>query len=166
MRALMSQRSALALFAIVVATHVSCGGGGGRVVRTPGDAPAPSQPSGPRSPLEGNWTLVGLETASGPRRVQGFLRYDRFSNIAVRAELAADDPAARPPRTVVADFTARASTSGGELEFMGLQSGPDADRLAQDAVRMDEWRVFAVSGDTLRLSVRGGGATLVFQRAP
>jgi len=63
------------------------------------------------------------------------------------------------------DFTAKASPSGGELDYVGLQSGVGAERLTQDAVPMEEWRHFQVSGDTLRLSVRGGAATLVFQRA-
>jgi hypothetical protein len=47
--------------------------------------------------------------------------------------------------------------------------GVDSDRLTEDAVRMEEWRHYELAGDTLRLSVRGGGgqpgATLVFQRA-
>ena len=157
-------RVTLALLAGAVAvSHAGCGGGG-RAVRTPAEAAPASAPDGPRAQLEGEWTLVGFETPAGSRRVSGFLRYDRFANIAVHAELAPDDPGARPPRTVVADFTAKASPSGGELAYVGLQSG-DAERLTPDAVRMEEWRHFEVSGDTLRLSVRGGGATLVFQRA-
>lgn len=152
-----------ALAAVLAVTLISCGGGGGRIVRAPSEG-APPAP-GLRGQLEGEWTLVGLETADGVRRVSGFLRYDRFANITVRAELAADDPGVRPPRTVVADFTAKASPDGGELDYTGLQSGSGAERLAQDAVRMDEWRYFELSGDTLRLSVRGGSATLIFQRA-
>ncbi len=58
---------------------------------------------------------------------------------------------------MVADFTAKASPSGGEFDYVGLQSGVGAERLTQDAVRMEEWRHFQVSGDTLRLSARGGG---------
>jgi hypothetical protein len=156
-------RLALTLLA-VAAIHIGCGGGG-RVVRTPADAAPASPPDGVRAQLEGEWTLVGLETSGGGRRVSGFLRYDRFANISVHAELAPDEPSARPPRMVVADFTAKASPAGGELDYVGLQSSVDAARLTQDAVRMDEWRVFQVSGDTLRLSVRGGGATLIFERA-
>ena len=165
MRDLPLARLLLATLLLTVGVlHSGCGGGG-RVVRAPGSSPPASQSDAVRAQLEGEWTLVGLETASGARRVNGFLRYDRFANIAVHAELAPDDPAARPPRTVVADFTAKASPAQGELEYIGLQSGVDLERLTQDAVRMEEWRLFQVSGDALRLSVRGGGATLVFQRA-
>jgi hypothetical protein len=153
----------LGVLLLAAVAHGACFGGGGRVVRTPEAPAAAADPA--RSALEGEWTLVALETASGPRRVSGFLRYDRFGNITVRAEMAADEPAARPPRTVVADFTAKASPSDGQFDYVGLQSTEDADRFAQDAARMDDWRMYQVSGDTLRLSVRGGGATLVFQRA-
>lgn len=154
----------VAVLAIVTAiVHGGCLGGGGRVVRTPEAPAAAANPA--RSALEGEWTLVAMETTSGSRRVSGYLRYDRFANITVRAEMAADDPAARPPRTVVAAFTGKASPSDGQFEYVGLQSEVDADRLAQDAVRMEDWRMYQVAGDTLRLSVRGGAATLVFQRA-
>lgn len=153
----------VALLLATAAVHGACLGGGGRVVRTPEAPAAAADPA--RSALEGQWTLVALETASGPRRVSGFLRYDRFGNITVRAEMAADEPAARPPRTVVADFTAKATPSDGQLDYVGLQSAEDADRFAPDAARMDDWRMYQVDGDTLRLSVRGGAATLVFQRA-
>ncbi|MGE0361716.1 MAG: hypothetical protein AB7H93_01350 [Vicinamibacterales bacterium] len=165
MRATSIDRPALAvLLAVTAMLHSGCGGGGGRIFRTPDPAaPAASDPA--RSALEGEWTLVGLETASGPRRVSGFLRYDRFANISVHAELTADDPGARPPRLVVADFTAKASPESGQLDFVGLQTGVDADRLAQDAAPMGEWQQYQLDGDTLRLSVRGGGATLVFRRA-
>ncbi len=148
-----------------VATHISCGGSGGgrRVTTAPAEAP-PATPAGPRSPLEGEWTLVGLEAAGAARKVTGFLRFDRFANIAVHAELAADEPSARPPRTVVAAFTAKASPADGELGYTGLRTAVGTERLTEDAVRMDAWRVYDLSGDTLRLSVPGGGATLVFRR--
>ena len=152
------------LLAAAVIVQPACGGGGGRVLRTPDAAPpAASDPA--RSALEGEWTLVGLETTSGARRVTGYLRYDRFANISVHAELTPEDPGARPPRLVVADFTAKASPEGGQLDYVGLQTGVNADRLAQDAAPMGEWRMFQLEGDTLRLSVRGGGATLIFRRA-
>jgi hypothetical protein len=154
------------LVAGVVATQVACASGGGRRVTTgPGPAPSASDPGRPRSPLEGDWTLVGLESAGAARKVTGFLRFDRFANISVHAELAADEPSARPPRTVLASFTAKALPAGSELDYAGLQAVVGADRLTEDAVRMDAWRVYDVSGDTLRLSVAGGGATLVFRRA-
>jgi hypothetical protein len=158
----------LALLVVVAVAHVACGGGSRRVTRPPGDAPAVGQPDGPRSEFEGEWRLVGFESASGARKVSGFLRYDRFATITVHAELAGDEPSARPPRTVLADFTAKAAPAGGQFEYVGLRMGVDSDRLTEDAVRMEEWRHYELSGDTLRLSVRGGGgqpgATLIFQR--
>jgi hypothetical protein len=158
----------LTLLVVVVVAHVSCGGGSRRITRPPADPPAASQPDGPRSEFEGEWRLVGFESTGGARKVSGFLRYDRFATITVHAELAADEPSARPPRTVLADFTAKAAPAGGEFEYVGLRMGVDSDRLTEDAVRMDEWRHYELSGDTLRLSVRGGGgqpgATLIFQR--
>lgn len=164
MRSTSSRPAGVAVLLVLVGVvHAGCGGGGGRL-RIPDTAP-PAASDGARSALEGEWTLVGLETASGPRRVSGYLRYDRFANISVHAELAADDPSARPPRTVVADFTAKASPEGGQLDYVGLRTGVDADRLAQDAAPMGEWQVYQVDGDTLRLSVRGGGATMTFRRA-
>ena len=83
----------------------------------------------------------------------------------MHAELAGDEPSARPPRTVVADFTAKANPSGGEFAYIGLQGGVDTGRLTPDAVEMEEWRHYQLSGDTLRLSLAGGAATLVFQRS-
>ena len=53
----------------------------------------PANPSdGPRAQLEGEWTLVGFETPAAAVACSGFLRYDRFANIAVHAELAPDEP--------------------------------------------------------------------------
>ena len=73
----------------------------------------------------------------------------------------------RPGRRAwcVAAFTAKASPADGELGYTGLRSAVGTERLTEDAVRMDAWRVYDLSGDTLRLSVPGGGATLVFRRA-
>jgi hypothetical protein len=124
-----------------------------------------------RSPLEGQWSLTTFELADGStRKVSGFLRVDRFSTLTLHAELAADEPAARPPRTVVADFTARASANGDTLDYVGLSMGVGSERLTAEAVPMSEWRHFEVVGDTLRLSVRDRNgrpaATLVFQRVP
>ena len=155
----------LTLVVVVAVAHVSCGGGSRSVTRPPADAPAVSQPDGPRSEFEGEWRLVGFESAGGPRKVSGFLRYDRFATITVHAELAGDEPSARPPRTVLADFTAKVSPAGGQFEYVGLRMGVDSGRLTEDAVRMEEWRHYELSGDTLRLSARGQpGATLIFQR--
>lgn len=142
----------------------ACAGGGG--VSRP--APAPSTASAAASPLEGEWRLVGFERADGgPRAVTGFLRFDRFSNITVHAELTPDDASARPPRLVLADFTAKAAPSNGQFDYQGLSLGVDAERLTSDAVAMGEWRFFELDGDTLRLSARAGGrpaATFVFER--
>jgi hypothetical protein len=149
---------------VLAVAATACASGGGGVMRAPTTPPPAVGDGASQSPLEGEWTLVGLETASGPRRATGYLRYDRFDNITVHAELAGDDPAARPPRTVVADFTAKASAQGNELDYTGLQVGVGTERLAPDAAPMAEWRRFEVSGDTLRLSARSGNATLVFRR--
>ena len=104
----------------------------------------------------------------GSRRVTGFLRFDRFSNITVKAELAPDEPVARPPRTVVADFTAKARAGVGEFDYAGLAVGVGPERLTDDAANMAEWRHYELSGDTLRVSARDRAgrpaATLVFER--
>lgn len=144
----------------------SCGGGGGgrRPVLT---APPPS--ADVASPLEGEWRLTAFQLADGSsRRVSGFLRYDASATLAMHAELATDEPTARPPRTIVADFTAKASSDGGQFGFAGLSMGVGAERLIADAVAMEEWRHYELQGDTLRVSAfdRAGrpGATLVFER--
>lgn len=156
--------SAVAL-SLAVAAAACASGGGGR--GAPASIPS-SSPDSAGSPLEGEWRLVAFERADGaPRSVTGFLRFDRFSNITVHAELSPDDATARPPRTVVADFTAKAAPSNGQFDYQGLSLGVDSERLAGDAVPMAEWRHFALDGDTLRLSAQAGGrpaATLVFQR--
>lgn len=149
--------------------HIGCAGGAGGMARPPADAPNGGAAGSPRSALEGEWRLVGFESSGGARKVTGFLRYDRFATITVHAELAGDEPSARPPRNVLADFTAKASPAGGQFEYLGLRMGVGAERLTDDAVRMEEWRYYDLSGDTLRLFIRGGGgqpaATLIFQRA-
>ena len=122
-----------------------------------------------RASLEGEWRLVSMQMADGgSRRVTGFLRFDRFATITVRAELAPDEPAARAPQTVVAAFTAVASPSGGVFEFAGLREEVGREQFTPDAVQMGEWRYFEVTGPTLRVSVRDrsgrAAATLVFER--
>jgi len=150
--------------ALALATTACLSGGGRRV------EPVPSAPGTPASsPLEGEWRLVALHLADGAsRRVTGSLRYDRFATISVKAELAADEPAARPPRTVIADFTAKAQPQDGQFTFAALSSGTEPERLSQEAVSMGEWRHYELAGDTLRVSVRDSGgratATLVFER--
>ena len=154
----------LVVAALVLAT-AACASGGGR------SRPATSAPpaADAASPLEGEWRLTSMQLADGgSRRVTGFLRFDRFSTITVKAELSPDEPVARPPRTVVADFTAKAQADGGEFNFAGLSVGVGAERLTDDAVNMTEWRHYELSGDTLRVSARDRGgraaATLVFER--
>lgn len=110
-----------------------------------------------------------MQLADGStRRMNGFLRFDRAGTMSVHAELAADEPAAHPPRTVVADFTTKASPADGRFDFAGLSMGVGAERLTEDAVAMEEWRHYEVSGRTLRLSARDRagrvGATLVFEK--
>lgn len=159
-----SRMSTLALVGLVAALCSACSSGGGiRLPAPPPDAAAPA------SPLEGEWTLTALQLTDGStRRVTGFVRFDRFSNITLQAELAPDEPAARPPRTVVANFTAKAAAANGQFDFTGLSMGVGAERLAADAVAMDDWRAYEVSGSTLRISARerGGrpGAILIFER--
>lgn len=150
----------------LVAVTTACASGGGRS-RPVTSAPPPAADAA--SPLEGEWRLTTMQLADGAsRRVTGFLRFDRFSNITVRAELAPDEPAARPPRTVIADFTAKAQTGGGEFDYAGLSVGVGAERLADDAVNMAEWRHYELNGDTLRVWARDRAgrpaATLVFER--
>lgn len=155
----------LAVAALVVVT-TACASGGGRS-RPATSAPPPAADAA--SPLEGEWRLTTMQLADGSsRRVTGYLRFDRFSNITVHAELAPDEPVARPPRTVVADFTAKAQPGDGALDYTGLSVGVGAERLTDDAVNMAEWRHYEVSGDTLRVSARDragrAAATLVFER--
>lgn len=161
------------VFSVVLApvltlAALACGGTGGGL-RIPQATPPSGGTSGSepaRAALEGEWRLVSMETADGLRRVTGFLRYDRFSNLTLRAELAPDEPAGRAPQTVVAAFTAKASLAGSAFDFVGLTEDVGRERLMPDAVDMREWRYVQVDGDTLRISARGGRspATLVFQR--
>ncbi len=146
----------------------SCGGasGGGRLPQVQPQSTEPAAADPVHAALEGEWRLVSMETAGGSRRVTGFLRYDRFSNLTLRADLAPDEPSARAPQTVVAAFTAKASPGGGAFDYAGLTEEVGRERLTPDAVDMREWRFFEVDGRTLRVSARGGrSATLVFQRA-
>ena len=156
----------LVVAALVIIT-TACASGGGRARPT---ASAPPATAAAASPLEGEWRLATMQMADGAsRRVTGFLRFDRFSNITLHAELAPDEPVARPPRTVVADFTAKAQTGGGEFDYAGLSVGVGAERLTDDAANMAEWRHYELSGNTLRVSARDragrAAATLVFERA-
>ncbi|MCC6990442.1 MAG: hypothetical protein IT181_15655 [Acidobacteria bacterium] len=165
----MQTRALSAMVAVAAAlANWSCGGSGGglRIPQvTPQSTETAADPA--RAALEGEWRLVSMDTAGGPRQVTGFLRYDRFSTLTVHAELAAGDPAARAPQTVVAAFTAKASPASGAFDYAGLTETVGRERLTPDAVDMREWRYFEVDGDTLRVSARGGpsAATLVFQRA-
>lgn len=162
----MRRPAAAALLGTAIAFGTwACASGGGR------SRPAASSTPVSNSPLEGQWRLVSFEVADGStRKVTGFLTVDRFSTMTVHAELAPDEPVARPPRTVVADFTAKASADAGKLDFTGLSMGVGNDRLTDDAVPMDEWSNYDVNGDTLRLFARDRAgrpaATLVFQRTP
>jgi hypothetical protein len=155
----------LAVAALVIVTGACASGGGGRARPTATAPPAADA----ASPLAGEWRLITMQLADGSsRRVTGFLRFDRFSNIAVHAELAPDEPGARPPRTVVADFTAKAQPGDGAFDYAGLSLGVGAERLTEDATDMAEWRHYELAGDTLRVSARDragrAAATLVFER--
>jgi len=162
-------RAGLALVLTTIAIGVACSGGGGRLRPAGGASPPPASAS--VAPLEGEWRLTAMQLADGSsRRVTGFLRFDGSGTMRVHAELAGDEPAARPPRTVVADFTTKASPADGRFDFAGLSMGVGAERLTEDAVPMEEWRHYEVDGSTLRLSARDRsgrtGATLVFERVP
>lgn len=157
--------AALVVAALAAAT-TACASGGGRA-RTASGTPASAGDAA--SALEGEWRLTALQLGDGTsRRVTGFLRFDRFSNITVRAELAPDEPAARPPRTVIADFIAKARAGGSEFDYAGLSMGVGPERLTEDAATMAEWRHYELTGDTLRVSARDRAgrvaATLVFER--
>ena len=154
---------------VLVVVTTACISGGGR--RAPAVS-APSPPAGDSagSPLEGEWRLTGFQLADGTsRRVTGFLRFDRFSNISLHAELAPDEPSSRPPRTVVADFTAKAQAGGTEFDFAGLTMGVGPERLTDDAVNMAEWRHYELTGNALKVFARDRSgrpaATLLFERA-
>lgn len=154
--------------AVLVVVTTACISGGGRRAPTV-SAPAPAAGDSAGSPLEGEWRLTGFQLADGTsRRVTGFLRFDRFSNITLHAELAPDEPAARPPRTVVADFTAKAQPGDTQFEFAGLTMGVGPERLTDDAVNMAEWRHYELTGNTLKIFARDragrAGATLLFER--
>lgn len=138
--------------------------------QTPQAPPGQATSDPTRASLEGEWRLVSMQTADGgARRVTGFLRYDRFANITLRAELAADEPTAHAPQIVVAAFTAKASPSDGTFDYVGLSEEVGRERLTPDSVAMGEWRYFALDGQELRVFVRDRSgrraATLVFQRA-
>lgn len=160
-------RGRLAFALVATAICLACGGGGGRarpVLSAPPPAATPAA-----SPLEGEWRLTALQLADGStRRMSGYLRFDGSGTMRVHAELAPDEPAARPPRTVVADFTTKASPADGRFDFAGLSMGVGAERLTEDAVAMEEWRHYELAGGTLRLSVRDragrAAATLVFEK--
>lgn len=155
--------------AVLVVVTTACISGGGR--RAPAvSAPAPPAGDSAASPLEGEWRLTGFQLADGTaRRVTGFLRFDRFSNITLHAELAPDEPASRPPRTVVAAFTAKAQPGGTEFDFAGLAMGVGPERLTDDAVNMAEWRHYELTGNALKVFARDRGgrpaATLLFERS-
>lgn len=160
-------RALAALIAVTVLGACISGGGRARVPSTP--APPAAGDAG-ESPLAGEWQLTSYQLADGSsRRVTGYLRFDRFSNIALRAELAPDDPGARPPRTVVAAFSGKAQADGDSFTYAGLAPAVGPERLTEDAVDMTEWRHYELNGDTLRVFVRDGGgraaASLVFQRS-
>jgi len=162
-----SRRPGQLVLVLLVALSTACAGGGGRLRPSVGAPPAAAAAP---SPLEGEWTLTSLQLADGSvRRVTGFVRFDRFSNITLHAELQPDDPGARPPRLVVADFNGRATVEEGRFSFVGLAMGVESDRLTPDAVPMDEWRFYELDGASLRISARDRngrtGATLVFTRA-
>ncbi|MGH9383530.1 MAG: hypothetical protein ACRD2N_04490 [Vicinamibacterales bacterium] len=107
--------------------------------------------SAPLQQLRGEWTLVSLD-AQGPRRASGRLTLDEFNNIVIRAELAPGEAGATPPRVVLLDFTAKASTPAqGELNYLGLETRSPQDVMVTLGGGPGAWRHFSINGDTLLL---------------
>ena len=74
----------------------------------------PTRPTARASQLEGEWTLVGLETLAGGPRVSGFLRYDRFANHHPARRAGGRRSGARGRRAPWSPtFTAKATPPGG-----------------------------------------------------
>ena len=101
--------------------------------------------------LRGQWELVGLEAQGQPRQAVGRLSFDEFSNIAVRAELAPNEAGITPPRVVLLDFSAKATVSGNELNYIGLERRAPAEQMVLTASEPSAWRHYSLEGDALQL---------------
>ena len=147
MESFFTLRTTAVLLAVLVTT--ACLGGGGSRPRV--TASAPPAMSATASALQGQWELVGLEAQGQPRQAVGRLSYDEFNNIAVRAELAPNEAGVTPPRVVLLDFTAKATASGDELNYIGLERRAPAEEMVPTASEPSAWRHYSVEGDTLQV---------------
>jgi hypothetical protein len=153
MESLFSTRIAAVVLAALVTT--ACLGGGGSRPRVTASAPPAMSPT--ESALQGQWELTGLEAQGQPRQAVGRLSFDEFNNIAVRAELAPSEAGVTPPRTVLLDFSAKATVSGNELTYIGLERRAPAEQMVPTASEPSDWRHYVVEGDTLQVWQEGPG---------
>jgi hypothetical protein len=137
-----------AILLTVLVTTACLGGGGSRPRVT---ATAPPAMAATESPLRGQWELTGLEAQGQPRQASGRLSFDEFSNIDVRAELAPNEAGVTPPRVVLLDFSAKATVSGSELNYIGLERRAPAEEMVPTASEPSAWRHYSVEGDTLQV---------------
>jgi hypothetical protein len=156
----------VAIIATLAIATAACLGSSGMRPQVTGSAQ--SAASSPLQQLRGEWTLVGLD-AQGPRRATGRLALDEFNNIVLRAELAPGEAGAAPPRVVLVDFTAKASTTGqGELNYLGLETRSPQEVLVPLGGDPAGWRHFSLNGDTLTLWLEDGrgqrAGTMTFTR--
>jgi len=160
-----------ALTIVLMMTLAACASGGARRPESPQARPAPASAAGPEDLLRGTWEVAGLEAAGRPRRATGTLSFDEFRNFEVHVELDPGEPGVTPPRTVLLDFRAKASVTGGDaISYLGLEGRMPPERMMISATDPSAWRHFAVEADTLRLwqadeTGRPLG-TLTFRRLP
>ena len=127
--------------------------GAARAGRGPSAWRPPRRRRCPRPSLRcaGQWELVGLEAQGQSRQAVGRLSFDEFSNIAVRAELAPNEAGVTLPRVVLLDFAAKATVSGDQLNYVGLERRAPAEEMVPTASEPSAWRHYSVEGDTLQV---------------
>jgi len=167
MNSTFTMRTATVVLTVLATTACLGGGGGGARPRV--TASAPPAMSAAESALRGQWELVGLEAQGQPRQAVGRLSFDEFNNIAVRAELAPNEAGVTPPRVVLLDFSAKATVSGSELNYVGLERRAPAEEMLPTASEPSAWRHYSVEGDTLQVWQENPGGqrvgVLTFHRA-
>jgi hypothetical protein len=151
-------------FVLCVCASACLGGGG----RRPAVTASPPASSPAEAALQGQWELVGLEAQGQPRQAAGRLTFDEFNNIVVRAELAPGEAGAAPPRVVLLDFLAKATISGDQLTYIGVQRRAPPEQMIPTASEPSAWRHFSIEGDTLRVWQEGESGqpigTMTFRR--